>query len=136
MWWRSLVVARYYLLVPYRLGRCDATGLPGGEQGSQERGQQGDADDEPQFSPGNAIDQARVKLLEEVDCKDVVCEDQAEHNPQDTAYGPYQERFKEEGSLDKPLVAAEGAQHADLLAAFDHRAGTRNGQRGNAKQED
>jgi hypothetical protein len=65
-------VARYYLLVPYRLGRCDATGLPGGEQGTQERGQQGDADDEPQFSPGNAIDQARVKLLEEVDCKDVV----------------------------------------------------------------
>ena len=42
------------------------------EKGPQERVQQGDADDEPQFFPGNAIDQARVKLLEEVYCKDVV----------------------------------------------------------------
>ncbi len=86
----------YFLLVPYRFGGGDTARLPGWEERAEEGGEQGNADDEAQFLPGNGEGQARRVLLEEIGGKDVVGENQPEDDAQYTAYGSHKERFEQE----------------------------------------
>ena len=68
-------------LVAQRFCWRDTPRLPRGQQSGEQRGQQGDADDQAQLGPGDAEGQAGVKLLEEVDGEDVARQNQAQHHP-------------------------------------------------------
>src|SRR5258707_6261022 len=76
-----------------------------------------------------------MELLEEVHSKNVVRENHSENHAQQAAGAAHEERFTEKRTLQQASFASEGAQHADLLAAFNYRTCARNGKRRYSEQQ-
>src|SRR5215211_1063600 len=118
---RTLPENQPSLLVTQRFGRVDPRGLACREEGGEEGGDVGEADDYGQGAPGHRVTDAGDLLREGVHYP--YGEGGAQGHAEPDAEQCDEGRLYQEGEPHLPPLEPEGAEHPDLLPSLDHGAG-------------
>src|SRR5918994_4237839 len=121
------------LLVAQSLGGIDPGSLAGGEEGGEQRGEVGEADDNAQGAPGHRVTDTGDLLFEGVDDPDR--ERGAQGHAEPDAQQGHERRLYKEGEPHLSPLEAEGAEHPDLLPSLDHGSGRDHAEGSDAYEE-
>src|SRR5215204_1979448 len=101
--------------------RQDRPWRPGWQEGGEQRGEVGEADDHTEGAPGHRVADTGDLLLEGVNDPERERGAQSHAEP-DAEQGHERRLYKESQPYLSPLKA-QGTEHPDLLPSFDHGAG-------------
>ena len=116
-------VPRSAHLVPQRLGGLDSRRAECRKERRQQRRCVDDEEDESERPPGDDQIDIRRALAVRGRVDHVVGEDQRQAGADEDRRQRDERRLEQEGRLHHPALEADRAQHADLLAPLDDRAG-------------